>query len=306
MDLRKLRHAVVLARFLNFTKAAEALGLTQSALSRSIQALEDECKVRLFDRNRNMVAVTSIGREFIRHADTMLRHEAELTNMVTHAAKGDSGKIALGMAPLAARTLLSPLMSEMIDKPGFCANVTIGSPKRLLALLVNEAVEICVCTGHTAPANAPYTGILLAHFPIGIVVRKGHPISHMASVTPDDLEPFPLLRTRSTELEDDATSTLHLKPRKQPALTVEDYDILMRVTANSDGVWITSPVSAREGIANGTLTYVPISWLDQAAEIGMTAYFLKHRSLSPLAKKVLDRMISLCGEMDRSRPVKQV
>jgi DNA-binding transcriptional LysR family regulator len=41
MDLRKLRHAVALARHLDFTRAAEALNLTQSALSRSIQALED-------------------------------------------------------------------------------------------------------------------------------------------------------------------------------------------------------------------------------------------------------------------------
>jgi DNA-binding transcriptional LysR family regulator len=303
MDLRKLRHAVVLARFLNFTKAAEALGLTQSALSRSIQTLELECHVRLFDRNRNMVAITAVGREFMRHADMMLRNEAELTNMLGHAAKGDGGMIALGMAPLAARTLLPPLLSEMIGKPGFSANVTTGSPRRLLALLIDEALEICVCTGHTAPANAPYTGILLANFPIGIVARKGHPISRLASVTPEDLEPFPQLRTRSTELEVDASSTLHLDPRKQPALSVEDYDILMRVTANSDGVWITSPVSAREGIANGTLTYVPITRLEQGAEIGMTAYVLRHRSLSPLANKVLDRMISLSGEIDRFRTV---
>ncbi len=301
MDLRKLRHAVMLARFLNFTKAAEALNLTQSALTRSIQALESECQVRLFDRTRNMVAVTAVGREFLRSAETMLRNEAELSNMLMHAANGDGGRIALGMAPLAARTLLAPLMSEMIGKPGFHANITTGSPKRLLALLVDEALEICVCTAHTAPANAPYSGILLAHFPLGIVVRKNHPIAHLDKVTPEDLEPFPLLRTRSTELDDNATSTLHLGPRKQPALTVEDYDILMRVAAHSDAVWITSPVSAREGLENGTLTHIPISWLEQDVEIPMTAYFLKHRTLSPLAQSILDRMIVLCGEMDHVR-----
>ena len=299
MDFRKLRHAVALARFLNFTKAAESLGLTQSALTRSIQALERQYQVRLFDRNRNMVAVTAVGRDFLRHAETLLRNEAELASMASHAARGDGGRIALGMAPLATRTLLAPLMAEMIDEPGFSANVTTGAPSRLLPLLVEEKIEFCVCTGHTAPMNAPYTGILLANFPIGIVVRKHHPITANASLTPDDLASFPLLLTRTTDFDDGDGAILRLVPGREPALAVEDYDVLMQITAESDGIWITSPLSARAGIVSGTLAYLPIDWLGQTAEIGMIAYVLKHRSLSPLAQNVLARMISLCAGLDR-------
>ncbi|MDE2303580.1 MAG: LysR family transcriptional regulator [Sphingomonadales bacterium] len=299
MDSRKLRHAVALARFLNFTKAAESLGLTQSALTRSIQSLEQDYRVRLFDRNRNMVAVTVVGRDFLRHAEKLLRDEAELASMASMAARGESGRIALGMAPLAARTLLAPLMAEMIDKPGFSANVTTGAPNRLLPLLVDEKAEICVCTGHTAPANVPYTGILLAKFPVGIVVRKHHPITAKARLTPEDLAPFPLLLTRASDTDDGAGAIVHLVPSRQPALSVEDYDVLTKVTADSDGIWISSPMSAREGIASGILAYRPIDWLGETVEISMTAYVLKHRSLSPLAQNVLDRLIALCAGLDR-------
>ena len=49
MDLRRLKHVVVLAKLLSYTKAAEELCITQSALSRSIQALEKQANVKLFD-----------------------------------------------------------------------------------------------------------------------------------------------------------------------------------------------------------------------------------------------------------------
>jgi len=55
MDLRSLRQIVVLARELNYTRAAEELGLTQPALSNSIRTFEDKHQVKLFDRSRSGV-----------------------------------------------------------------------------------------------------------------------------------------------------------------------------------------------------------------------------------------------------------
>jgi DNA-binding transcriptional LysR family regulator len=297
MDLRKLRHAVALARHLNFTKAADALNLTQSALSRSIQALEDECQLRLFDRNRNAVAITAAGRELIHHAQGLLRKEAELKEMVSHAARGDGGSVALGMAPLASRTLLAPLMSEMIANPGFHATVTIGAPQKLLPMLLDESAHICVCTGRDLPPQAPFASVPLARFPISVVVRAGHPLTRLASITPSDLDQYPLLRTRSFEMDDDGPATSDEGLQKMPVLAIEDYDVLMQITSNSDAVWVTSPISAREGILNGTLSQIPISWLSETPYAHMTAYYLKNRTLSPTAQRILARLVTLSGEI---------
>jgi DNA-binding transcriptional LysR family regulator len=298
MELRKLRHAVVLARLLNFTKAAEALNLTQSALSRSIQALEEQCQLRLFDRNRNMVALTQVGHEFVHRAETLLRNEAELLSMVSHAARGESGSIALGMAPLAVRTLLAPLLAGTIGEPGFHADVTIGQPKRLIGLLLDETIDICVCTALELPASSPFARVELARFPLAFIVRRDHPLTLMDHISPQDLEAFPMVRTRPFELESTAPSMIEAMPQKRPAVTVEDYDVLMRVTAESDAVWITSPVAAREGIASGSLTQIPLSQLSRPREIDMTAYYLKRRTLSPLAEKILERMRILSRELN--------
>jgi DNA-binding transcriptional LysR family regulator len=298
METRKLQHAVMLARMLNFTKAAEALNLTQSALSRSIQSLEDECQLRLFDRNRNVVAVTPVGREFLRHAEAMLRKETELFNMVNYSARGESGSIALGMMALAARTILAPLMTEMIKQPGFHADVTIGQPKRLFSLLIQETVEICVCTAIDLPASSPFAFVRIARMPLALIVRSDHPLTRSGRVGPADLEPFLMVRTRPYEYDSDIPSVVESMPQKRPALTVEDYDVLMRVTANSDAVWITSPVAARAGLNDGTLVQLPVTWNSPAPEFDMSAYYLKRRSLSPLGQRLLERMAGLGCELE--------
>ncbi len=297
MELRKLRHAVMLARHLNFTKAADALNLTQSALSRSIQALEDECQLRLFDRTRNVVAITAAGKEVVRHAEILLRKEAELVEMVNHAAVGKGGSVSLGMAPLASRTLLAPLMIEMISTPSFHATVTIGSPKKLLPMLLDESIHICVCTGRDFTSHALFASIPLAQFPISVVVRAGHPLTMLEKVTPADLDLYPQLRTRSLEMDGEDDAPANGEPLSRPALAVEDYDVLMKITSCSDAVWLTSPISARDWIASGVLAQVPISWLSKTPHAHMTAYHLKSRTLSPTAKRILNKLVSLSEEL---------
>jgi DNA-binding transcriptional LysR family regulator len=115
-------------------------------------------------------------------------------------------------------------------------------------------------------------------------------------IAQQDLEPFPILQTRPFELDSSAPSIVAM-PHKRPAVTVEDYDVLMRITAESDSVWITSPVAAQEGIASGSLTQVPLSH-SRAHEIDMTAYYLKRRTLSPLAEKILEKMRLLGSELN--------
>ena len=68
MDLRRLRHVLALAEAGNYLRAAEAMHISQSALSRSIQSLEATLGVTLFDRSNRRVEPTEFGRLLIEHA----------------------------------------------------------------------------------------------------------------------------------------------------------------------------------------------------------------------------------------------
>jgi DNA-binding transcriptional LysR family regulator len=65
MDLNKLRHAVVIAREGSFSAAAAAIPMSQPALTRSIQSLEDKYGITLFERGRSGVRLTPDGERLV-------------------------------------------------------------------------------------------------------------------------------------------------------------------------------------------------------------------------------------------------
>lgn len=72
MDLRRLSHVVALADTLHFARAAEQVHLSQPAFSRSIQAVEDDLGIRLFDRETGDVRPTPAGAFVIKRARQLL------------------------------------------------------------------------------------------------------------------------------------------------------------------------------------------------------------------------------------------
>ncbi|MCP2342767.1 LysR family transcriptional regulator [Actinomadura rupiterrae] len=88
VDLRKLRYFVAVAERLHFGRAAESLHIAQPVLSRQIRALEDDLKVRLFDRDRRSTALTPAGRQLLADAPSLLSNAEALRRRVRRAARG--------------------------------------------------------------------------------------------------------------------------------------------------------------------------------------------------------------------------
>ena len=112
MDLRKLRHFVVLAEELHFGRAADRLSMTQPPLSLSIRALEAELGVRLFERTRRKVALTHGGAAFLLEVRSLLERTAYAVESARAAERGESGRIGVGFMTASAYTLLPSILRE--------------------------------------------------------------------------------------------------------------------------------------------------------------------------------------------------
>jgi len=296
MEIRKLRHAVTLARFLNFTRAAHDLNITQSTLSRSIQALETECRLQLFDRNRGMVALTQAGREFIRHAEALLRNEAALRNVIGQVSQGDGGHITLGVTPLVARILLAPVLSKRVNQPHFHAEVVIGSSKQLLPMIMHETIDLGICMGGLSLGITPFSAVTLVELSLAVIVRRDHPLARLDKFGAQDMERYPLIRSTPYSFDDVLPVVVGLMRNVPPAVTVEDYYVLNQIVATSDAVWLTAPVAAKQAILSGELVQLPIAWLPER-KISLVAYALSQRTLSPLASSILEQFRTIGAEL---------
>src|SRR5579871_1922388 len=106
MDLQRLHYFVAVAEELHFGRAAQRLHMTQPALSRQIQHLEEELGVRLLFRSKRRVALSVPGRLFFERAKLVLEQAEQAANMARMADQGLLGQVALGFVESASIRLL--------------------------------------------------------------------------------------------------------------------------------------------------------------------------------------------------------
>jgi DNA-binding transcriptional LysR family regulator len=118
MELRHLRYFVAVAETLSFRGAAEKLHIAQPPLSAQIKALEEELKVRLFERTTRSVRLTHAGRVFLGEASALLAAAARAEQRAREAQRGLTGTLRVGIvAPLANAWLAGMLREFRKESP---------------------------------------------------------------------------------------------------------------------------------------------------------------------------------------------
>jgi DNA-binding transcriptional LysR family regulator len=208
LELRRLRYLVVLAKRLSYSRAAEDLGLSQSALSRAIQSLERELEVRLFDRDRAGVMLTEQGRWIVEKAEALLTSATDFEHQVGFVAKGAEGRTRFGLSSVPASALLPALAPRLRDMPGFAHEVVVADVEALWLQLALGEIEFMICSEWNSawpiPDGMPVRREPLGHFPMSLVVRKGHPLLEGTG----DGKDFPLLISNRVGISSQTTITV--------------------------------------------------------------------------------------------------
>ncbi|APE45664.1 hypothetical protein BOO69_19080 (plasmid) [Sulfitobacter alexandrii] len=110
MNLRQIRHFVIVAEELHFARAAARLNMTQPPLSMSIRKLERSIGVALFDRSAKRVALTPAGAIWLEYARRLLAEAEAMPQIARRAARGETGVLRLSFVSIASFTLLPDLV----------------------------------------------------------------------------------------------------------------------------------------------------------------------------------------------------
>ena len=161
MDLRHFRTFVAVAEQGTVSKAAVHLGIAQPALSRQIKDLEDELRIRLFDRIRRRLVLTAEGEQLLNHCRSILGAVGSLTEHSELLRQPDAGVLKVAATPQTIDGVLSTfLASYATRRPKVRVRLTEAVGASLIALLESGEVHLAVSTagailggGHSFATN---------------------------------------------------------------------------------------------------------------------------------------------------------
>ena len=194
LDLRQMRHALMLAEHGSFARAAVALRLSQPALSRSIQALERQLGDELFLRSAAGVVPTDIGGLFIQRARQVVQLAADLEKEVAGTRALQSGLVTIGGGPYPAESILSTALTRFISAhPQVNVRLQVRNWDELLRQLRTRERDFFVAEFSTLQSESDLQIEPIAEHPLYFVARKAHPLASCARVTPTETFSFPFI-----------------------------------------------------------------------------------------------------------------
>lgn len=187
----RLKAVVAVSRNGSFTAAAEAIGVTQPAITKSIADLEAEVGYAIFHRTSRGALLTERGRDFIERAARILEDVNDLFRGERGTEDAFAGVLRIGVCPASLEwRLVEPLAELIRRRPSIRLDVSGASFERMVQLLRNGAVDLAV--GFEA-AFAEWPDIQREAVPplkSVLFVRRGHPILERNPITRADLVDF--------------------------------------------------------------------------------------------------------------------
>ena len=193
MDIRKLECFVAVAEELHFRRASEGLGLSQSALSERVSALEHELGARLFFRTTRQVSLTQAGSEFLQDAKRILSDIDRSVANVRHSADSDLHHIRVSGVDEAISMLLprALLAFRQTDPKVHVQILEISSSEQHSQELITHRTDVAFV--RTPQEDEFITSELLHSQPIVVVLADFNPLSSSKSLSTSDIADQPIV-----------------------------------------------------------------------------------------------------------------
>lgn len=192
MLLRHIRYLLAVVEHRNFTRAAEALHVSQPTLSQQIKQLEETLGVQLLDRSGRIVRATDAGEAYLDHARKALR-ELEAGQRAIHDVLDlTRGALRLAMTPSLTSYLVGPLVAAFnASYPGIALHVIEMPLDRIEAALAADEVDLGIAFSQVRSGEITCQPLFAEK--LSVVVGLGHPLlQRPAPITVQDLEQQPL------------------------------------------------------------------------------------------------------------------
>lgn len=285
MDLRRIRHFVVLAETLNFRRAAEKLHMAQPPLTVSIQKLEAELGVQLFERNSQGVSLTRQGQDLLSEARQVLFHAAQLGNLARDAATGIAGTLRVGFVGTTTHGVLQRLLPRFRSEyPGVDLELLEGTSISLLGQLETHALDVgLVRTPILHPTDADI--VMLEEDRFVLALPRGHALAGLGPLRMAQLarEAFVMYAAPSAEGLLSAAMLACQSGGFVPTVAQRAVQVQTVLALVQAGLGIALIPSVMQSQISDRVVYRPLLDLPDTAAVGMALAYMRSSESSAAA-----------------------
>jgi DNA-binding transcriptional LysR family regulator len=302
MRLEQLRQFIAVAQKGNFRKASRELNISQPALSRSIQSLEQHFNVPLFDRLPGGVALTEYGhlvldwaKETLSTSTNLLRHVELLENIST-------GMLVIATGPYFADSFLASAIAGVINRhPSIHIKVVRDVWKNAERMLVNREVDLFLGWIDEPVMSTNLKTITLISDTLVLFCRENHPIMEKMAPKFEDILKFPFAAPMLPEALLNAIdrSTDKYSVVRKPFVSVEfdTYSELRKIVEMSDCIGGLPENCIIPHLDKGSLKRIPVSIPGAGGSLGVS--FLKGTTMLPGTKLIINELTKAVEARDQ-------
>lgn len=191
MDFR-LKVFYTVASRLSFTKAASELFITQPAISKHIQELEEQYKIKLFDRNGSKISLTSAGNILLMHTKNIFEIYREIDFDMSSLINERTGLLRVGASTTISQYIIPPLLARFHQKmQDVKVHLLNGNTEQIENALLNKEIEIGIVEGQSKNKSIKYTEFLKDE--LVLVCRSSHSLTNQDEISQEDLKKMQFL-----------------------------------------------------------------------------------------------------------------
>lgn len=284
MTLEQLKVLCAIVDQGGFRAASEALNRSQSAISIAIRKLEDELKLKLFNRDPYRPSLTDEGRTLYEKAGRVLSHANEFTTLAQHFAVGEEPELRIAISAIApVERIMSVLNLVTQDAPATKLTILVETLNGTMERLNDDDVDIAICGNFSGDTSGyDYTELGKVEF-ISVVPSTSSFAANATTLSERDMEDNPQIVVRDTSRHTEKLSRGILKSAS--TWVVNDFNMKKRIISSGMG-WGRMPRHMVEDeINNGRLT-VLTSKDFPAQTLSLKMIRKKNKPVGPVAARL--------------------
>ncbi|ASV20082.1 LysR substrate-binding domain-containing protein [Klebsiella sp. 10982] len=270
--LRHLHTFVAVAQQGTLGRAAETLNLSQPALSKTLNELEQLTGTRLFERGRLGAQLTLVGEQFLTHAVKVLDALNSAGQALNRKEGMNNDVVRIGALPTAALGILPTVIGQFHkQQKDITLQVATMNNTMLLAGLKSGEIDIGIGRMSDPELMSGLHYELLFLESLKLVVRPGHPLLQ-ETVTLSRVMDWPVVVSpKGTVPRQNAEALLQSQGCKMPAGCIETLSASLsrQLTVDFDYVWFVPSGAVKDDLRRGVLTALPIATQGAGEPIGI-------------------------------------